>query len=65
MIYIYIIVAITMVSLLLNIFLIWKVQSKEEDLEALAFLIDLQDEIVTQYRQKFGDIKIEISQKKE
>ncbi len=63
--YLYIIVAICFVSLALNIAFIWTIQRKKEDIEALAFFIELQDKIVTEYREKFGDIKIDFSEKKE
>ena len=63
--YLYIIITICFISLALNIAFIWMIQRKKEDIEALAFFIELQDQIVTEYREKFGDIKIDFSEKKE
>lgn len=53
------------VSLIANIILTWRLTFARERIDDLEALVWVQDEIVTAYREKFGDIKIDLSSKKE
>lgn len=53
------------VSLIVNIILSWRLTFARERIEDIEVLVWVQDEIITAYREKFGDIKIDLSSKKE